>query len=265
MEIAKLRSSLLMPSVWPSLCLLPRTAWLLYTFKRVAQTGGYGKPITTRAPPTHLVQSFAFIVPCVPTFLDWAPEVICQRESESHSVMSDSLQPHGLSSTRQEYWSGLPFPPPGDLPDSGIEPGLLHCRQILYHLSHQGSPRLAIFRAHKTPPHIFQGKLPGYFSWSTASTKPFLFPDLLPLHPSGACGRSRLSFLSTEDYAVCISVGRPSPWDGISFRMGTTSHLLFPPVPVRVPAQKQASKEALWREESHQWDGTVVRKGLHRQ
>ena len=24
---------------------------------------------------------------------------------------------------RQEYWSGLPFPSPGDLPDSGIEPG----------------------------------------------------------------------------------------------------------------------------------------------
>ena len=23
---------------------------------------------------------------------------------------------------RQEYWSGLPFPPPGDLPDSGTEP-----------------------------------------------------------------------------------------------------------------------------------------------
>ena len=27
---------------------------------------------------------------------------------------------HGLP--RQEYWSGLPFPPPGDLPDPGIEP-----------------------------------------------------------------------------------------------------------------------------------------------
>ena len=26
----------------------------------------------------------------------------------------------GLS--RQEYWSGLPYPPPGDLPDPGIEP-----------------------------------------------------------------------------------------------------------------------------------------------
>ena len=24
--------------------------------------------------------------------------------------------------SRQEYWSGLPFPPPGDLPDPGVEP-----------------------------------------------------------------------------------------------------------------------------------------------
>ena len=24
--------------------------------------------------------------------------------------------------SRQEYWSGLPFPPPGDLPDPAIEP-----------------------------------------------------------------------------------------------------------------------------------------------
>ena len=27
-----------------------------------------------------------------------------------------------IESSRQEYWSGLPFPPPGDLPDLGIEP-----------------------------------------------------------------------------------------------------------------------------------------------
>ena len=26
--------------------------------------------------------------------------------------------------SRQEYWSGLPFPSPGDLPDPGMEPGL---------------------------------------------------------------------------------------------------------------------------------------------
>ena len=24
--------------------------------------------------------------------------------------------------SRQEYWSGLPFPPPGDLPDPGVDP-----------------------------------------------------------------------------------------------------------------------------------------------
>ena len=26
-----------------------------------------------------------------------------------------------MGSSRQEYWSGLPFPPPGDIPDPGIE------------------------------------------------------------------------------------------------------------------------------------------------
>ena len=31
--------------------------------------------------------------------------------------------------SRQEYWSGFPFPFPGDLPNPGIEPyNLLHCR-----------------------------------------------------------------------------------------------------------------------------------------
>ena len=46
-------------------------------------------------------------------------------------VMSNSLRPHGLQPTRllcqwdfpvQGYWSGLPFPSPGDLPDPGIKP-----------------------------------------------------------------------------------------------------------------------------------------------
>ena len=36
----------------------------------------------------------------------------------------------------QEYWSGLLFPSPGDLPNPGTNPGLLHCRQTLHHLSH---------------------------------------------------------------------------------------------------------------------------------
>ena len=39
--------------------------------------------------------------------------------------------------SRQEYWSGLPFPRPGDLPIQGLNSGLLNCRQIFYSLSHQ--------------------------------------------------------------------------------------------------------------------------------
>ena len=47
------------------------------------------------------------------------------------SAVSDCLQPHGLLSARllcpwrfskREYWSGLPCPPPGDLPNPGTEP-----------------------------------------------------------------------------------------------------------------------------------------------
>ena len=41
--------------------------------------------------------------------------------------------------SRQEYWSGLPFPSPEDLPDPGIKPGSPTFRQTLYHLNHQGS------------------------------------------------------------------------------------------------------------------------------
>ena len=91
--------------------------------------------------------------------------------------------PLSMGFSRQEYWSGLSCPPPGDLPNPGIKPrfpalqvdsflceapgkpkntgvgsmsllqeiflmtqesnwGLLHCRQILYQLSYQGSPNL---------------------------------------------------------------------------------------------------------------------------
>ena len=46
----------------------------------------------------------------------------------SRSVMSDSLQPHGLQPSRllcpwPEYWSGLPLPSPGNLSDPEVEHG----------------------------------------------------------------------------------------------------------------------------------------------
>ena len=45
--------------------------------------------------------------------------------------------PLSMEFSRQEYWSGLPCPSPGDLPTQGLNTGLLHCRQILYHLSYR--------------------------------------------------------------------------------------------------------------------------------
>jgi len=37
----------------------------------------------------------------------------------------DDQTPLSMGFSRQEYWSGLPCPPPGDLPDPGIEPASL--------------------------------------------------------------------------------------------------------------------------------------------
>ena len=104
-----------------------------------------------------------------------------RRAKVKGKVASDSLQPHSLSMefSRPEYWSGQPFPSPGDLANPGIESrspaveadslpaepqgkprntgggslsllqrvfpteesnqGLLHCKRILYQLSYQGS------------------------------------------------------------------------------------------------------------------------------
>ena len=47
--------------------------------------------------------------------------------------------PLSVEFSRQAYWSGLPFPSPGIFPTQGLNLGLLHCRQIIYHLSHRES------------------------------------------------------------------------------------------------------------------------------
>ena len=43
---------------------------------------------------------------------------------------------------RQEYWTGLPFPPPGHLPNPGTKLCLLHWQVDSLPLIHQGSPCL---------------------------------------------------------------------------------------------------------------------------
>ena len=99
------------------------------------------------------VGSKSFYCPFSPGFSpNWPtpnrPRQAILYESESEVAQScPTLQPRGtvayqapqsMEFSRQEYWSRLPFPSPGDLPTQGLNPGLLHCRQTLYRLSHQG-------------------------------------------------------------------------------------------------------------------------------
>ena len=69
-----------------------------------------------------------------------------QSESESRSVVSDSLQPHGLyspwNSPGQNTGVGSLSLLQGLFPTQRLNPGLLHCRRILNQLSHKGSPRV---------------------------------------------------------------------------------------------------------------------------
>ena len=76
--------------------------------------------------------------------------------------------PLSMGLSRQEYWSGVPLPSlhglyspwnsPGQntgvgrlyllqgiYPAQGLNPGLPHCRRILYQLSHQGSPYMYVY------------------------------------------------------------------------------------------------------------------------
>ena len=67
-------------------------------------------------------------------------------ESESRLVLSDSLWPHGLYSPWNSPGQNTGVDSPSLLqrifPTQGSNPGLPHGRQILYQLSHQGSPRI---------------------------------------------------------------------------------------------------------------------------
>ena len=81
-----------------------------------------------------------------PNSLGIQKPVLEEKEYKSTvcSFMSDSATPWTVACqtplfmgfSRQKYWSGMPLPSLGDLPDPGIGPGLLHCKQILYQLSY---------------------------------------------------------------------------------------------------------------------------------
>ena len=71
------------------------------------------------------------------------------KRSESHSVKSNSLGSHELyspwNSPGQNTGVGSLSLLQGIFPTQGSNPGLLHCRRILYQLSHKGSPHAGMF------------------------------------------------------------------------------------------------------------------------
>ena len=77
-------------------------------------------------PTVWAFPSVLSVCPCMPVPLSIHSPLVCV----SHSVVSDSVISWTIAHqaslsvefSRQEYWSGLPFPSPGDLPDPGIEP-----------------------------------------------------------------------------------------------------------------------------------------------
>ena len=99
------------------------------------------------SPPSLLPFLLSFLL----CFLPFFP---IENENVSRSVVSDSLPPHGLQPTGplcpwnspgKNTGEGCHALLQGIFPIQGPNPGLLHCRQILYHLSCQGSHFLSSF------------------------------------------------------------------------------------------------------------------------
>ena len=102
---------------------------------------------------------------------------------ESHSVMSNSLWPDRLynpwNSPGQNTGVGSCSLLQGIFPTQGSNPGLLHCKQILYPLRHQGSPRILEWVAYPFSSRSSQPRnrtgvsciADGFFtSWTTRET-----------------------------------------------------------------------------------------------
>ena len=103
------------------------------------------------------------------TWLKWLNLTLKWRET--HSVVSDPLWPHGQKPARFLCLWDSPgkitggcchFLLQGIFPTLGLNPGLLHCRQILYSLNHQGFE--------DPNPNLNPG--PGAFLWAPSSLVP---------------------------------------------------------------------------------------------
>ena len=97
--------------------------------------------------------SSASLVPSVTTYLTYSMQSMCvygvlsrfSRVQLFATLWTVARQaPLSMGFSRLDYWSGLPCPPPVDLPHPGIEPRSLASpdigKWVLYHWRHPGSP-----------------------------------------------------------------------------------------------------------------------------
>ena len=88
--------------------------------------------------------------------------------------MSDSVTPWivaylaslSMGFSRQEYWSGLPFPSPGDLPDPGIAPGSPALEADALTSEPSGKP-MSIYTMSYLYIHLLVDTEVAYVSWLT--------------------------------------------------------------------------------------------------
>ena len=131
--------------------------------------------------------------------------------------MPDSLQPHGLQPprplcpwglSRPGYWSGLPWPPPGDFPDPGIQPR---------------SPALPA-ESLPEPPVVF------WLSWSKSIENVACFLEAITSRPfqwKWVLGAQSCPTLC--DPMDCSPPGSSCPWYSPGKNSGLGCHFLLQP------------------------------------
>ena len=84
-------------------------------------------------------KSHASAMQCCPSVFEWVKSLSRVRLFATPRTVGAYHASLSVGFARQEYWGGLPFPSPEDLPNPGIKPGSPACRQTFYSLNHQGS------------------------------------------------------------------------------------------------------------------------------
>ena len=122
--------------------------------------------------------------------------------------------PLSMGFPRQEYWSGLPFPSQGDLPDPGMEPGSPALAGGFFTAEPPGKPALS---------HTYKLIIDKYLVlFCILSSKPTMGVTLtahLSLHTSALLLGASVCWVGQHSSASSIlKFWRPNSWDAISHK-----------------------------------------------